>query len=171
MYDIEARKQHEVIDYARSLLGITEEPDGSNRGAGVDRIIEGGGGVLGTPWCVWTVQDIWKHVFGERLAAGTGNAYALAEWARRNGLVIPRPYLACPVVYHIGEGHAGIVAGVNGDGSFHAIEGNEANAVRWMIRNPREIPCTFILPRQLHAVKAPAKAPALISEHGKGQMK
>lgn len=173
MYDVDKAKQTHVVSAARHLLGIHEEPDGSNSGASV-RMIQGSTGAFGEPWCVSTVQYVWREVFGHTLANDTANAYYLADWAEKNALVIPIPVIGCPVVYHIGDGHAGIVCAVESNGAFHAVEGNEANAVRWVLRNKNQVRCTFILPHDLLAVHHVGHkilpAPELISEHGRGEV-
>lgn len=159
-------KEAEVIKQAHKLLGVHEIPDGSNSGPAV-RIIQTSTGAYDAPWCVSTVQYIWKQAFGLTLANRTANAYYLADWGTKHGWAIPRPVMGCIVVYHIGQGHAGIVEQVNADGTFDAIEGNEGNAVRLMQRDPRQIPCTFLAPPQLYVTES--ITPELISEHGKGE--
>ena len=154
MYDVDRTKQNHVVQVARSLLGIHEVPDGSNDGPGVHMIQEATL-AFKAPWCVSTVQYVWHKTFGVFLANRTANAYYLADWGSKEGITIPQPVVACPVVYHIGDGHAGIVCGVGQNGSFHAIEGNEANAVRWVQRNMHAIRCTFLLPHELLAVPLP----------------
>ncbi len=173
MYDLDKGKQQHVVNAARALLGIHEVPDGSNSGPGV-RMIQSATKAYGEPWCVSTVQYVWREVFGHTLADDTANAYYLADWALKHAIVIPVPVVGCPVVYHIGDGHAGIVCAVGNANQFHAVEGNEQNAVRWVARNPAAIRCTFILPPDLHALPhvghheaaKPAPAPELVSERG-----
>lgn len=163
-------KELAVVRAAHGLLGIHEVPDGSNDGPGVHRI-QTSTGAYKAPWCVSTVQYVWKLVFGVTLADDTANAYHLADFANKAGWVVPRPVMGCPVVYHIGQGHAGIVEQVHPDGTFDAIEGNEGNAVRLVHRDPKAIRCTFIAPPQLYAPPSEPKpaTPELISEHGRGQ--
>lgn len=172
MFNVDPLKQDHVVNEARKLLGIHEVPDGSNNGPGV-HMIQSSTGAFGEPWCVSTVQFVWEKVFGVFLADRTANAYYLADWGLKHALTIPVPLRGCPVVYHLGDGHAGIVSDVGLNGSFHAIEGNEANAVRWVQRNLHQVRCTFLLPHDLLKVPLPhvpvGKAPEVISEHGKGQ--
>lgn len=150
MYTLDSLAQAKVVKEARGLLGVHEIPDGSNRGPAV-QTIQSSTGAIGQPWCVSFVQYVWYWAFRSYLANRSANAYYLADWAKREGLTIPQPAVGCPVVYHIGDGHCGLVMSVRGDGTFDAIEGNEANAVRWMVRDPRKIACTFILPPALLA--------------------
>ena len=149
-----AQLRADVCKVARSLVGIHEVPPHSNTGppqvdgVGV-RIIQGATGAFGAPWCVSTVQYIWKRVLGSTWAQDTANAYYLAEYARESKRTLEAPVPGCAVVYHIGSGHAGTVVALTGR-TFEAIEGNEADAVRLMSRDPRTIGCTFILRPELH---------------------
>lgn len=144
-----------MVAEARALVGIHEVPAHSNRGpaqvggVGVD-VIQSATGAYGAPWCVSTVQWLWRHVLGSTWAGDTANAYALAEYAHAAGRVIVTPIPGCAVVYHIGAGHAGTVTTYHGGSAFSAVEGNEADAVRPMSRDLRHIPCTFILRPELH---------------------
>lgn len=168
MRTINQQAQLHVIREAHSLLGIHEIPDGANDGAQVHEI-QSSTGAYKAPWCVSFVQYVYKKCFSVTLADATANAYFLADFASKAGWTVPRPVSGGAVVYHIGAGHAGIVEQVHADGTFDAIEGNEGNAVQLMHRDPKAIRCTFIVPPQLYAAEAPAKAPALRSEHGAGE--
>lgn len=137
-----------IIAEAHALLGIHEIPAGSNEGPDVHRI-QSSTGAYGAPWCVSTVQYIVKTVTGHTIADDTANVYYLADFGARAGWVRPNAVLAGPVCYHVGAGHAGTVVSVLADGSFYAVEGNEADAVRLMHRDPRAIRCTFLHPPYL----------------------
>lgn len=137
-----------IVKEARSLVGIHEVPMGSNSGTDVHRI-QSATHAYNLPWCVSTVQYVWLKVLGSTWAEDTAGAYFLADYAKRAGRVIARPVPGCAVVYHIGAGHAGTVTGLNG-ATFIAVEGNEADAVRQLERDPRHIACTFILRPELH---------------------
>jgi hypothetical protein len=137
-----------IVAEAHSLLGIHEVPDGSNDGPGV-HTIQTATGAYRAPWCVSTVQYIAKQVTGATIADDTANVYYLADYGARHGWVVPHPVVGGPVCYHIGQGHAGTVVQVLADGSFYAVEGNEGNAVRLMLRSPRQLTCTFLKPPYL----------------------
>ena len=137
-----------VVKEARSLVGIREVPMGSNSGTAV-HLIQSATHAYNAPWCDSTVQYIWLKVLGSTWAEDTANAYFLANYARESGRVIAEPVPGCAVVYHIGAGHAGTVVALTGH-TFEAVEGNEADAVRLMSRDPRTIGCTFILRPELH---------------------
>ena len=137
-----------IVKQARSLVGIHEVPMGSNSGTAV-HMIQSATHAYNAPWCVSTVQYIWLKVLGSTWAEDTANAYFLANYARESGRVIEAPVPGCAVVYHIGAGHAGTVVALTGH-TFEAVEGNEADAVRLVSRDPRTIGCTFILRPELH---------------------
>lgn len=137
-----------IVTEAHSLLGIHEQPMGSNDGPAVHRI-QSATGAYKAPWCVSTVQFIIQQVTGHTIADDTANVYYLADYGARHGWVVPHPVIGGPVCYHVGAGHAGTVVQTLGDGSFYAVEGNEGDAVRLMHRDPRSIPCTFLKPPYL----------------------
>lgn len=154
-----AQLRAQLVAYASSLVGIHEVPAHSNRGpvqlhgVGVD-VIQQATGAIGAPWCVSFGQHVWKRVLKTTWANDTASAYYLAEYAAAHGCVIAKPVVGCGVVYHIGAGHYGTVVKVNRlRGTFDAIEGNEADAVRRVTRNPRQLRCTFILRPELHDLK------------------
>ena len=141
-----------VIKEAHALLGIHENPDGSNTNTsdgGALHAIQASTGAYGAPWCVSTGQFIAKKVYGHVLFDGSANAYYCASYSDKNGWTVPRPFAGGYVVYHVGAGHFGTVVAVHDDGTFDAIEGNEGNAVRLVHRDPKTIRCTFIVPKEL----------------------
>jgi hypothetical protein len=142
--DAGAARRLAVVAFARSLVGIAEVPAGSNDGPAVHRI-QSSTGAYREPWCVSTVQYEDLHVLGSTYAHDTAGVYAYFEFARAAGDLIAKPVPGCAVCYLIGAGHAGRVVTVHADGTFDAVEGNEANAVRLVPRSPRAIPCRFIL--------------------------
>ena len=121
---------------------------GSNSGTAV-HLIQSATHAYNAPWCVSTVQYIWLKVLGSTWAEDTANAYFLAQYAEESKRTIPAPVPGCAVVYHIGAGHAGTVVALTGH-TFEAVEGNEADAVQLVSRDPRTIACTFILRPELH---------------------
>jgi hypothetical protein len=138
-----------ICKEARSLVGIHEVPMGSNSGTQV-HLIQSATHAYNAPWCVSTVQYIWLKVLGSTWAEDTAGAYFLADYAARAKRVIAKPVAGCAVVYHIGAGHAGTVVELGQHGNFIAVEGNEADAVRSVTRNPGTLGCTFILRPELH---------------------
>lgn len=149
-----AKHRAAIVAYARLLVGIHEVPAHSNDGpvqkygVGV-HVIQSSTGEYHTFWCVSTVQWLWLHILKSTWANKTAGAYYLAEYAQIHGAVIPAPLPGCAVVYHLGAGHAGTVTEVLDAHRFKAVEGNEADAVREVIRDSRHIRCTFILRPEL----------------------
>lgn len=141
-----------IVNHARELAaaGIHEIPAHSNQGPQV-HWIQAATGAYGAPWCVSTVQRIILDVTDATIANRTASVYYLIDYGARNGWVVPRPVLGGPVCYRIGQGHAGTVVAVYPDGTFDAVEGNEADAVRLMHRDPRTLSCVFLKPPYLKA--------------------
>jgi len=137
-------KRDAVVAEAMKLVGIHEEPMGSNAGAAVHKI-QSATGAYNEPWCVSTVQFIWKTVLGSTWAKDTANAYFLESYAQTNKATVGHPVAGGAVVYHLGDGHAGTVVKTNSNGTFWAVEGNWGDAVVHILRDPRAIPCTFVL--------------------------
>jgi hypothetical protein len=140
--------EERIIHEAQALLGVHEIPAHSNDGPAV-HTIQSSTGAYRAPWCVSTVQFIVKTVVGHTIADDTANVYYLAEYGARHGWVQPRPVLAGPVCYRIGAGHAGTIVQVLDQHRFYAVEGNEGDAVRLMLRDSRQLPCVFLKPPYL----------------------
>lgn len=137
-----------IVAEAHSLLGIHEIPAHSNSGLDVHRI-QSATGAYNAPWCVSTVQYIVKQVTGTTIADRTAGVYYLADYGARHGWVVSSPVVGGPVCYRIGAGHAGTVVQVLDQHRFYAIEGNEADAVRLMLRDSRQLSCVFLNPPYL----------------------
>lgn len=137
-----------IVQFAHGLLGVHEIPAGSNTGPMVHKI-QSSTGAYNAPWCVSTRQYIDETVLGSTYANDTANVYAYADYAEKHDDVFPHPIIGCAVAYHIGAGHMGTVVELNHNGTFWAIEGNEADAVRRVLRDPNHIKCTFILRKEL----------------------
>lgn len=137
-----------VCQVAKSLVGIQEQPPGSHSNDGPDvHRIQSSTGAYRAPWCVSTVQyeDLHTPGVASTYADGTANAYYYADYAIKHGHAVDKPVAGCAVIYHLGAGHAGRVVDVLPDGRFYAVEGNEGDAVREVLRDPKQIGCTFVL--------------------------
>lgn len=139
-----AQHRAAVVRFSRSLVGIAEVPAHSNNGPAVHRI-QSATGAYGAPWCVSTIQYEDVQVLGSTWADKTAGVYYYLDYARRHGCLIAKPVPGCVALYLVGLGHAGRVVTVHADGSFDAVEGNEADAVRLVPRSPRWIPTRFAL--------------------------
>ena len=129
----------ETVAFALSQTGVHEIPDGSNN-----------------VWCTrWLDQRLgWVTLHGGRQSMRTGQAWcgshvrsalelAGAQWGRANlfacaediadlqadGRWFSTPEVGDIVFYRIGDGHQGLVAAVNPDGSIETSEGNWLNRV------------------------------------------
>lgn len=149
-----AKRRAAIVAYAHELVGIHEVPPHSNtgpiqqHGAGV-HMIQTATGAYYQPWCVSTVQYIWKQVLGSTWANRTAGVYYLRDYARAHGAVIPHPLPGCAVCYEIGAGHAGTVVKVYADGTFDAVEGNHSDLCGVVRRDPRHLSCVFVLRPEL----------------------
>lgn len=129
-------------------LGITEQPDGSNRGPCISsgctrdgktyRSIQSSTGAYGAAWCVSTEQAVALLITGHTFADGTAGVYYSVDWAAARGLVFAKAKLGSLVAFITydshgrrvpGTGHEGFVVAVQAN-SFTYIAGNDGNAVR-----------------------------------------
>lgn len=140
-------RRSEVVQAARHLVGIREQPPGSNDGPAVHRI-QTATKAYRAPWCVSTVQYQDLQVLETTYAEDTANAYFYAQWAHDHGDTIPHPETGAAVIYHEGAGHAGRVVKLLGAGWFLAVEGNYADSVALVRRSVHVDQCTFILRRE-----------------------
>lgn len=141
-----------VLQIARAEIGVGEAPNGSNDGPGV-RKYQAVTGAYRAPWCASFCQWVWMRAGIGPLANRSASAYYIGSYAQAHRWTRSTPAPGCGVVYRIGQGHIGIVESVFRDGTFEAIEGNEANAVRRMHRSPSVVYCYFMPP----GVKVPPK--------------
>lgn len=125
----------EVLDLARSQLGVCEIPKGSNRG---------------TPYHAWYGPESqgwqWCSIFVSWLLRRTDNAIKTAysgdwlSWGRRNGreVAIDDVLPGDIVIFDYGDGgitdHIGIVEKRLGPTTFQTIEGNVENCVGRKVR-------------------------------------
>ncbi len=97
---------HDVIRKARSQIGVTEHPLGSNSGREVEEY-QRATWLAGTgwPWCVAFCQWVFREL-GVPLPNGGAGAWALLDWAKSVGWAVndPRPGDIC--ILSEGSGHA-----------------------------------------------------------------
>ena len=142
-----------LLATARGELGTTESPPHSNDGAGV-RKYQAITHAYRAPWCASFVQWVLTRSGIGPIANDTAGAYYMGDYARRMGWQVPTALPGAVVVYHLGQGHVGIVESVNPDHTFYAIEGNENDSVTRMHRSPSLVYCFFVPPGEK---KAPRK--------------
>lgn len=139
-----------IAAIARAEFGVREQPLGSNDGPRV-RQYQAVTGAFRAPWCVSFGQWVLKQAGIGPVANRTASAYYLADYARSHGWAIINPEPGCGVVYNLGAGHFGIVDSVNPNGTFYAIEGNEANSVTRVLRQRSIVRCFIRFPGETPA--------------------
>ena len=106
-----------AVTYARSFVGMHEEPVGSNRGTQIDAWAREFGSPVGSPWCALAVAKA-RRMGG--LWVPAHDAGACNQWvleARRLGLLSDMPSVGAAVVY---TDHQRITGG-RYDGQLHAV--------------------------------------------------
>jgi CHAP domain len=123
-----------ALAIAKSQLGVTEQPPGSNDGPQISMYRSAvAGSYAGAPWCAYFVSWCARQA-GEPLGEagqGFGSVDALYAWAQRAGRAVPNGPGVTPAPGDLivwGE-HVGIVESVDPDGTIHTIEGNSGDAV------------------------------------------
>lgn len=117
-----------ALQAARSQLGQSEEPKGSNRGPMVDRYLAAVGLDPGYAWCAAFVY--WCHEQAAAIAGTdnpvpkTGSVMKLYAAGVGNRALTPKSGDIFIMDYGKGTGHTGIVELVNGNGTITTIEGN-----------------------------------------------
>ena len=123
--------------------GVSEQPDGSNRGPRVDLYTGVTGDGEGPPWCAYFVSWNFARAPGGSPFGKVGGALAIARYCHKNlpecatdtqdttstPQLPPRPGDVGIIDDGGGHGHALHVAAVLGD-TLWTVEGNSGNAVR-----------------------------------------
>lgn len=130
-----ARKTVLEFAYKAYAQNIREIPDGSNKGDGVDQIIQGFGPA---PWCCLFVSWVWKEALGY-YPLGKQHAHCATFWKEAEkhrfvkGSREPIPGDLFIMIYNgqSGPGHTGIVTNVEPGGQrFNTLEGNTGNRLK-----------------------------------------
>ena len=128
-----------VLAVAKTQLGVTEKPPGSNAGPEVEAYLKSTGLSKGYPWCMAFVYWCFNEASAELKipnpcvkTAGVHDHWNRAEgngaYRLRSHDAVANPAMVFPgMIFTIdtggGKGHTGFVAAVNG-GSIETIEGN-----------------------------------------------
>lgn len=141
--------------HARSYLGVTEHPPGSNLGPQVEKWQREATGTVGYPWCAAFMFSMFVDA-GDRLGMKyPASVSSWVEWAQAHGMIVQRP-LRWDVVAYSWHGdtpvpgdHIGIVERVlalpwkrNGKRyRIRTIEGNTGDGVyrRWRWVDPGSV--------------------------------
>jgi len=144
----------DVLDVARSLIGVHETPDGSNIAPPITTWAKQYGYSKGDAWCSWTVSYEFYHAGGAELIYNHPSGYSgyFRTMGEKHNLIIPHPKPGAIDVmdfdgYPDFTDHVGIVESVNADGSWVNIEGNHNNQVMRVTRKPGGGSHWFILPK------------------------
>ena len=119
-----------ALDAARSQLGVTEQPPGSNDGPDIASYRGAvAGSYAGAPWCAYFVSWCAAQAGAPIGDGGTGlgSVEAVTAWAQRTGRFTTEPAPGELILF--GGRHIGIVESVNADGTLTTIEGNTSDGV------------------------------------------
>lgn len=142
----------DVLDVARSLIGVHEDPDGSNIAHPITDWARQYGYSTGDAWCAWTVSyEVW-HVDPALVAgmAPTGYSGAFRAWGEKHGRLISNPVPGAIDVMNFDSDpsftdHVGIIESVR-SGYWTDIEGNHKNQVMRVDRSFSDGQHWFVLP-------------------------
>jgi hypothetical protein len=133
-----------MVAIAKSQLGQTEQPPGSNESPAIAQYRTAtGGSVPGAPWCGYFASWVARQA-GEPIGEGGQGAGSVSDvwsWAQSTGRAIPNGPGVVPkpgdlIVF--GDEHVGIVRDVLPNGQIQTIEGNYENKVAANVRTPTE---------------------------------
>ena len=119
-----------ALAVAKSQLGVTEQPPGSNNGPQISMYRSAvAGSYAGAPWCAYFVS--WAAAqAGAPLGPngqGLGSVAEITDWAKSTGRFTETPQPGDLILF--GTEHVGIVESVNPDGTLTTVEGNTSNGV------------------------------------------
>lgn len=157
--------QHEkALAWARSKVGQTEHPPGSNRGRFV-QACQAATWLGGTswPWCVSFWVKAWTEA-GRKLPYRGAGAYEFLRWHRQHlpGWVVPleRAKPGAAVIWNIGSGHQSMLDKPFKDTkpNVHTVDGNVSDQVKRCVRHHSHVRGVVDPPKDIGVVK-PAKQP------------
>lgn len=142
----------ELIEKARSFIGVKEIPAGSNNVLFNDDYY--GHPVSGSAyaWCAVFVWDVFRLCNAASLfydGKKTASCSVVMHWGRLNGLEVPvSDVRAGDLVLFDWNGdripdHIGFAAGSISQGSFPTVEGNVNSEVRALSRQPSQVCCVL----------------------------
>jgi cell wall-associated NlpC family hydrolase len=119
-----------ALAIAKSQLGVTEQPPGSNDGPQISMYRSAvAGSYAGAPWCAYFVSWCAAKA-GAPLGSegqGLGSVAEITDWAKSTGRFTETPQPGDLILF--GTEHVGIVESVNPDGTLTTVEGNTSNGV------------------------------------------
>lgn len=129
-----------VIRWAVGLIGMQEQPTGSNRGPKIDEWAQAAGIDLGSPWCALFCSAAYQQLSIGSPFGWLASAYKLEEWARQNKRLLAADDPLLPgdiwgILRADFHGHVGLVADLTADGKVCSAEGNSSDSVRGLVRD------------------------------------
>jgi len=137
-----------ALAFAKTQVGIKEQPLGSNRGPEVDSYLASVGLEPGNFWCVafvyYCANEAARRLDRPNPLPKTGSCSRLYTWAKENGLLVSKPepgdIFLC-IGGETGHYHTGFMAGPISSDRFPTIEGNSnsdgsANGIEVASRSP-----------------------------------
>jgi len=128
-----------ALAVAKSQLGVTEQPPGSNDGPQISMYRSAvAGSYAGAPWCAYFVSWCAAQA-GAPLGStgqGLGSVAEITDWAKSTGRFTETPQPGDLILF--GTEHVGIVESVNPDGTLTTVEGNTSNGVYERQHSPSE---------------------------------
>lgn len=142
----------EILEKARSFIGVKETPAGSNNVLFNDDYY--GHPVSGSAysWCAVFVWDVFRLCGASSMfynGQKTASCSVVQHWGRINGLEVPISTVrAGDLVLFDWNGdkipdHIGFAAGSISQGSFPTVEGNVNSEVRALSRQPSQVCCVL----------------------------
>ena len=151
----------DVLNVARSLIGVKEVPDGSNIAPPITDWAASIGWEPGYAWCAYFVSYLYYHVDGGPILIHnkpTGYSGGFLYIGRQYGEEVFSPVVGAINVMDWDGGmtdHVGIVERVNSDGTWTNIEGNHQNQVMRVNRSFSNGNHWFVLPKYSSPVPPP----------------
>lgn len=147
-----------VINVAEKYLGVTENPNGSNRGPWIDKT-QRRWGILGKPWC-GCAADWWYHEAGvDDEGIGHPAVHEMVVRARNKGrLWNGRGQIPVGAFWMHDWIHTGVITSHSaGSGTVTMIDGNSNNAVRRTTRSLSGLGSTIFvaIPESIKGPAAP----------------
>lgn len=138
-----------VLTKAVSLVGMVEQPLGSNRGPMIDLWNKAAGIPVGSPWCAAFATSMYRESKRNPFTKPMGSTYKIVDWAKANKRTVePRATAMGGDIFAIlrgdGHGHVGLVACDLGD-RVATIEGNAGNAIKKLVRKKSDL-TVFVRP-------------------------
>jgi len=138
-----------VLNKAVSLVGMIEQPLGSNRGPMIDLWNKAAGIPVGSPWCAAFATGMYASSPKNPFSKGLGSAYKVSDWGKSQKCAVDAKGVSVGgdifvILRGDGHGHVGLVACDLGD-AVATVEGNAGNAIKKLVRKKSDL-TVFVRP-------------------------